>query len=62
LSPLSRDLLELTDFVIVENVKKWLPGNLDPWGSAETGATAAVADVLELVAEAPSARLYRVRK
>jgi hypothetical protein len=62
LAPLSRQSLEEVDFVIVEAVKKWLGGGLDPWGSAEAGPTGAVEDVLELVAEARSARLYRVRK
>lgn len=62
LAPLSRASLSGVDFVLVENVKKWVTGGIDPWGSTETGATALVEDVLELFAEAPSARLYRVHE
>jgi hypothetical protein len=68
LTPLSRDLLRDVDFVIVESVKRKLSGGSDPWGATELGATGKVGATgevdaaLELVAQARSARLYRVRK
>jgi hypothetical protein len=68
LTPLSRDLLREVDFVIVESVKRKLSGGSDPWGATELGATGKVGAAgevdaaLELVAQARSARLYRVRK
>ncbi len=62
LTPLSRDLLREVDFVIVETVQKKLSGGSDPWGATALGATGKAADALELLAQAHSARLYRVRK